>query len=54
MATSDAEQKSVNVPQHKRMAMGVPLTGQTMQAKGDSKAPAKPAGGLSHIAKKNK
>lgn len=54
MATSDAEQKSVNVSQHKRMAMGVPITGQTMQAKGDGKAPAKPAGGLSHIAKKNK
>ena len=58
MATSDAEQKSVNVPQHKRMAMGVPITGQSMQAKGDGKgdgkAPAKPAGGLSHIAKKNK
>ena len=54
MATSDAEQKSVNVPQHKRMAMGVPITGQSMQTKGVSKAPAKPAGGLSHIAKKNK
>jgi hypothetical protein len=54
MATSDTEQKSVNVPQHKRMAMGVPVTGQTMQAKGEGKAPAKPAGGLSHVAKKNK
>lgn len=54
MATSDAEQKSVLVPQHKRMAMGAPVTGQTMQAKGDSKAPAKSAGGLSHVAKKNK
>jgi hypothetical protein len=51
---SDAEQKSVLVPQHKRMAMGVPITGQSMQTKGESKAPAKPAGGLSHIAKKNK
>jgi len=54
MANSDAEQKSVNVPQHKRMAMGAPVTGQSMQAKGDGKAPAKPAGGLSHVAKKNK
>jgi hypothetical protein len=54
MANSDAEQKSVDVRQHKRMAMGVPITGQSMQTKGESKAPAKPAGGLSHIAKKNK
>lgn len=54
MATSDTEQKSVNVPQHKRMAMGAPVTGQSMQAKGDGKSSAKPAGGLSHIAKKNK
>ncbi len=34
MATSDQEQKSVNVPQHKRMAMGAPITGQTLQSKG--------------------
>jgi hypothetical protein len=54
MATSDAEQKSVDVRQHKRMAMGVPITGQTMQAKGDSKSSAKPAGGLSHVANKKK
>ena len=54
MATSDAEQKSVLVRQHKRMAMGAPITGQSMQAKGDSKSSAKPAGGLSHVAKKNK
>lgn len=27
MATSDAEQKSASVPQHKRMAMGAPITG---------------------------
>jgi len=51
MATSDAEQKSVNVPQHKRMAMGAPVTGQSMQTKGDSK-PAKPPGGLSQAKKK--
>jgi hypothetical protein len=54
MANNDAEQKSVLVKQHKRMAMGVPITGQSMQAKGDGKAPAKPVGGLSHITKKNK
>lgn len=53
MATSDQEQKSILVPQHKRMAMGVPITGTSMQAKGDG-GKAKPAGGLSHIAKKNK
>jgi len=29
MATSDAEQKSVNVPQHKRMAMGAPIQGSS-------------------------
>jgi hypothetical protein len=51
MATSDAEQKSVNVRQHKRMAMGAPITGQSMQTKGDSK-PAKPQGGLSQAKKK--
>ncbi len=52
MATSDQEQKSILVPQHKRMAMGEKITGQSMQAKGSDKS--KPAGGLSHVAKKNK
>lgn len=52
MATSDQEQKSILVPQHKRMAMGEKITGQSMQAKG---AALKGAGGLSGIvAKKNK
>ena len=51
MATSDAEQKSMNVPQHKRMAMGVPITGQSMQTKGENQ-PAKPQGGLSQAKKK--
>ena len=31
MATSDQEQKSVQVPQHKRMAMGEKLDGQSMK-----------------------
>ena len=31
MATSDQEQKSILVPQHKRMAMGAPINGQSMQ-----------------------
>ena len=49
---SDQEQKSVNVPQHKRIAMGEKLDGTSMQPKGGY-APKKPAGGLSH-AKKQK
>jgi hypothetical protein len=36
MATSDQEQKSINVPQHKRIAMGEKLDGQSMQPKGSS------------------
>lgn len=49
MATSDQEQKSVQVPQHKRMAMGEKLDGQSM--KGGS-APIKQSGGLSQAKKK--
>jgi hypothetical protein len=49
MATSDQEQKGINVPQHKRMAMGVPVDGQTM--KGNT-APTKQSGGLSQAKKK--
>jgi hypothetical protein len=48
MATSDQEQKGINVPQHKRMAMGEKLTGQSMQPKGGNK----PQGGLSQAKKK--
>jgi len=48
MSKSDTEQKSVNVPQHKRLAMGEKLTGQSL--KGSDK---KSQGGLSH-AKKSK
>lgn len=52
MATSDQEQKSILVPQHKRMAMGAKLDGQSMQAKGES-GNGKPAqGGLSQASKK--
>ena len=48
MATSDKEQQSILVPQHKRMAMGAPVTGQTMQGSTD-----KPKqGGLAQAAKK--
>lgn len=49
MATSDQEQKSINVPMHKRLAMGEKLNGQSLQPKGQG---AKPAGGLSALAKK--
>ncbi|MFA5897774.1 MAG: hypothetical protein WC829_01545 [Hyphomicrobium sp.] len=54
MATSDQEQRSVNVPQHKRLAMGEKLNGTSYGAKGgDSAAKAsKPAGGLSHVKSK--
>jgi hypothetical protein len=51
MATSDQEQKGINVRQHKRLAMGEKLTGQTMQSKGGSQG-SKPAGGLSQAKKK--
>ena len=50
MATSDSEQKSINVPQHKRLAMGEKLTGDSFQPKGGSK----PAGGLGSITKASK
>lgn len=49
MATSDQEQKGINVPQHKRLAMGEKLTGQSMQPKGGQ---SRPAGGLSQAKKK--
>jgi len=51
MATSDQEQKSINVPQHKRIAMGEKLDGSSMQPKGQSNSP-KPQGGLSQAKKK--
>jgi hypothetical protein len=38
---SDKEQKSVTVPQHKRIAMGVPLNGQSYQPKGGNQEPQK-------------
>jgi hypothetical protein len=53
MATSDQEQKSVNVPQHKRIAMGEKLNGQSMQGKGSSSQPTKRSGGLSGAKKSN-
>jgi hypothetical protein len=51
MATSDQEQMSVNVRQHKRIAMGEKLDGTSLQPKGQQQ-PAKPQGGLSQAKKK--
>ena len=36
MATSDQEQKGINVPQHKRIAQGEKLDGTSYQPKGGS------------------
>jgi hypothetical protein len=53
MATSDQEQKSVLVKQHKRLAMGEKLDGQTMQSKETTNRISKPKGGLSGAKKSN-
>ena len=46
--SSEKEQKSVNVPQHKRIAMGEKLDGTSYQPKGQTQQ----KGGLSHAKKK--
>jgi hypothetical protein len=51
---SDQDQKSEFVKQHKRIAMGVPLKGDSMQPKGTNNAPAKKEGALSQASKKTK
>jgi hypothetical protein len=51
MATSDQEQKGVNVPQHKRLAMGEKLDGQSMKG-GNTSRTSKSSGGLSQAKKK--
>lgn len=48
---SDQDQKSEFVKQHKRMAMGVPLKGDSMQPKGANNAPAKKEGALTQAKK---
>jgi hypothetical protein len=54
MATSDKEQMGVDVRQHKRMAMGEKLTGQSYQPKGGSSNPiTKSKGGLAGAKKRN-
>lgn len=54
MATSDQEQKGINVPQHKRIAMGEKLDGASYQPKGGSNnsSQAKRPSGLSHAKRK--
>jgi len=54
MATSEFEQRTINVPQHKRIAMGEKLDGIAMQPKGGNKESQPKSGGLSHASKKNK
>lgn len=54
MATSDKEQMSENVPQHKRLAMGAKIDGTSLKAKGSSaptKTGSKPSGGLASLKK---
>ena len=53
MATSDQEQKGILVPQHKRLAQGAPVNGQSMQGKGGTSQTSKRTGGLSGAKKSN-
>ena len=47
MSDYDKEQKSVDVPQHKRIAMGVPLDGQSLgNNKGSTQSDSESKGGL--------
>jgi hypothetical protein len=50
MASSDYEQRTILVPQHKRIAQGEKLDGSNMQPKGGTQK--KPQGGLAHAKKK--
>lgn len=52
MATSDQEQRGINVPMHKRIAMGERLDGTSLKPKGGSEPARKPQGGLSQAKKK--
>jgi hypothetical protein len=49
MATSDQQQKGIDVKQHHRLAMGEKINGQTMKPTGNA---AQPKGGLAHAKKK--
>jgi len=48
---SEAEQKSINVPMHKRLAQGEKLDGTSLQPKGGSQSQGKSHGGLSALKK---
>ena len=53
MATSDKDQMSEFVPQHKRIAMGEKLDGTSYQPKGGTTSrTSKPAGGLAQTKRK--
>jgi hypothetical protein len=54
MAISDAEQKSVNVPYHKRIAQDAKLDGTSLQPKGGSQEHHKKTSGLDHVKAKRK
>jgi hypothetical protein len=52
MSVSEQTQKSQDVPQHKRMAMGEKLDGTSMGPKGGSSTSTKKSGGLAQAKKK--
>ena len=54
MSDYDKEQKSIYTKQHKRMAMGVPIDGQTMKngESAEQKSKSQPKGGLTQTKKK--
>ena len=49
---SDQKQRSIDVPQHKRIAMGEKLDGTSYQPKGGTSQTSNTKGGLSHAKKK--
>jgi len=49
---SDQQQKGINVPQHKRIAMGEKLDGTSYQPRGGASQTSNTKGGLSQAKKK--
>jgi hypothetical protein len=49
---SDQQQRSMEVPMHKRIAQGEKLDGTSLKPKGNSGSPTTGKGGLSHAKKK--
>ena len=49
---SEAEQKGIDVRQHKRIAQGEKLDGTSLGSKGKSESTQKKSGGLAHAKKK--